>query len=141
MDWRRLAAIAVMAAFVTFPLSAVRGEEDHLEGYKVKDPNKFQPPETYTLDNQFGTANCQLKKAKFFLVQSEKNNGNDPRGGPAGHFVCYKATCTGGVPTSLTEVDDQFGTHSLESKKTKLVCVPADKHVCGDNELDTGGTM
>lgn len=140
MRLRHFTAAACVAGLVTLAVSAVQGEEDHLEGYKVKDPTKFQPSGTYTVDNQFGTATCQLKKAKFFLVQSEKNNGNDPRGGPAGHFVCYTAKCSGGLPTSNTELDDQFGTHTLEAKKTQLVCVPADEHVCGDGELDPGET-
>src|SRR5262249_18140411 len=67
---------------------------------------------------------CELKKTKFFFVRGEKNGGDDPRGGPAGKFVCYKAKCTGPLPGTVAETD-QFGAHSLETKKVKIICAPA----------------
>src|SRR5262245_20581206 len=66
-------------------------EQDHLKAYKIKDLNLVPAPASpVTVDNQFGSESCELKKPQFFLVQSEKNGGDDPRGGPAGDFVCYK---------------------------------------------------
>lgn len=104
--------------------AVVFGEDDHLVGYKVKDLNAVQPPGNYTMNTPFGTEVCTLKKAMFHLAPAEKNGGDDPRGGPVANFVCYKAKCTGPLP-STADLDDQFGAHALEIKKAKVVCVPA----------------
>jgi len=99
-------------------------EEDHLEGYTIKDLNHVAPPANpYTLNNQFGSESCELIKPLYFLVQSDKNAGDDPRGGPAGEFVCYKAKCSDSLFTT-TDRETQFGLHSLQAKKAKLVCLP-----------------
>lgn len=126
-----IAAVIVLAA-------PVLAERDHLKGYRVKDRNAVAPPaSSYLVDSQFGSDSCQLKKLTFFLVQSEKNGGDDPRSGPAGNFVCYKAKCTGPRPP-LTAGDSQFGVHSLEISKPRIVCLPFNEHLCGDATLDPG---
>lgn len=99
-------------------------EEDHIVGYLSKDLDKIQPGGTYTFTNGLGVTTCELKKAKFLFVRGEKNGGDDPRGGSAGKFVCYKAKCTGPLPGTPLE-NDQFGNHNLETKKLKIVCAPA----------------
>lgn len=114
-------------------------EEDHLVGMVVKDLDMVQPGPGFTLQTAEGTQTCELKKAKFRLLQAQKNGGDDPNGGPAGEFVCYKAKCTGTFAAGTTSAD-QFGTHSLQAKKTQLVCTPVDRPVCGDNDLDPGET-
>jgi hypothetical protein len=64
-----------------------------------------------------------LKKPKFLLMQGEKNGGDDPRGGQPGNFLCYKAKCTSA--SQIIPGEDQFAAdHSLELKKTQLVCAP-----------------
>lgn len=136
--WSR-GLIASLSSVMIVLASPGLAEEDHLKGYKVKDLNKVPGAAGVTVTNQFGNETCDLKKPQFFLVQSEKNGGNDPRGGPAGDFVCYKAKCTGPLPP-VTEADGQFGLHNLETKKAKLVCLPVDKDVCGDGDIDPGET-
>src|SRR5215475_2089848 len=117
----RVAAVVLIASGFVLA-EAARAEEDHLQGYRVKDLDRIHPTGTYTITGDFGTATCTLKKAKFFLMQGAKNGGDDPRGGPAGEFICYTATCSGGQPSGTFPVDDQFGTHTLEATKTQIVC-------------------
>src|SRR5207249_10585651 len=102
--------------------------------------NAVPVPPTVNLSNQFaGSGGCTLRNRPWlFLVQSEKNGGDDPRGGPAGHFVCYKGICpTVGTPPD-TQADSQFGLMNLKCGRPHIFCVPVDKYVCGDNELDPG---
>jgi hypothetical protein len=120
----RLLTVGAVASSVELRPARTAAEEDHLKGYKIKDLNQIAPPANpYTVTNQFGTETCELKKPQFLLVQSEKGGGDDPRGGQPGNFVCYKAKCTGPLPPVTTE-NSQFGTHSLETKKAKLMCLP-----------------
>lgn len=133
-----LASIMLIAATVIAGVDPASAEEDHLEGYKIKDLNRIVPPANpYVVSNQFGIESCELKRPLFFMVQSEKNGGDDPRGGATGELVCYKAKCTGSVPP-LVNAESQFGVHQLESKKAKLVCLPVDAGVCGDGDIDPG---
>lgn len=133
-----LAAAICIGVYLATPASG-RAEEDHLKGYKIKDLNQVVATNPVTVDNVFGSESCTLKKPQFFLVQGEKNSGDDARGGPAGDFVCYKAKCTGPVPPT-TDADSQFGVHKLQTVKAKLVCLPVNPHVCGDDQLDAGET-
>lgn len=130
--WRRWLLTALVTLSVSFltPTGAF-AEADHLEGYRIKDLNQVvAPANPYTIANQFGNESCELKKAQFFLVPSQKDGGDDPRAGLAEHFVCYKAKCSTVLPP-VTAANSQFGAHSLESKKAKLICLPVD--VCGNN--------
>lgn len=135
----RLLAGTVTICVSLLVASVGAAEEDHLEGYKIKDLNQVPAPDPIALANLFGSSGCKLKKAQFFLVQSEQAGGNDPRGGSPGHFVCYKATCTGPRPPATT-ADSQFALHVLETKRASLVCLPVDMDVCGDGELDPSET-
>jgi hypothetical protein len=127
--------LLIVAALI-LPRESV-AEEDQLVGIVVKDLDAVVPPGTFTVQTVEGAQTCELKKAKFRLLQAEKNGGDDPNGGPAGEFVCYKAKCTGPFFAGVT-VEDQFGAHDLEAKKTKLVCAPVDKPICGDGGIDPG---
>lgn len=138
MRFERLTVIVGSIGVLVLTAVVARGEQDHLEGFQAKDAAKFQPAGTHTVTTMFGGASCTLKKAKFLLTQGEKDGGDDSRGGPAGHFVCYAAKCSGGVATAPTELDDQFGTHTLQASKTKIVCLPANTHACGDGDVDPG---
>lgn len=119
---RVLLAGAVAIGAQLLVAGAARAEEDHLTGYKAKDLNKV-PGGIHTIDNRNGTLNCEFKKAAFHMVRSEKDAGDDPRGGVAKDYVCYKAKCTGGL-LSTQDADSQVGLHTLEAKKPKLVCLP-----------------
>jgi len=120
-------ALAVAAIVQCLAVSGARAaEEDHLVGFKVKE--KLKPSGVYNLTNgQYSPTTialgCELKKPFYLLVQGAKNGGDDPRGGPAGSFLCYKAKCSTGLTASGGE--DQFlASHTLEIKKTQLVCAP-----------------
>jgi hypothetical protein len=120
-------------------LASVAGAEaDHLQGYPVTDLAKIQPPGSYSIKGVYGTATCTLKKPKFFLMQVEKNAGDDPRGDLTPGFICYPARCTGGVPTGFVTAEDQFGTHTLKTRKTQIICAPANHRICGNGVVDPG---
>lgn len=122
---KRLALLgSIIVLLVGFSSQHASAEEDHIVGYLSKDLDKIQPGGIYTFTNGLGVTTCELKKAKFLFVRGEKNGGDDPRGGSAGKFVCYKAKCTGPSPGTPLE-NDQFGNHNLETKKLKIVCAPA----------------
>jgi hypothetical protein len=127
-----LAAMLCIGSDFLFACTA-RAEDDHLKGYTAKDLNQVPAsPNPLTLDNPFGTESCELKKPFLLLAASEKNGGDDPRSGPAGNFVCYKAKCSGALPP-ITDADSQFGLHQLQAKKAKVVCLPLDAlQVCGN---------
>lgn len=130
------AVIMVSGAVATSAIA----EQDHLNGYRIKDGNSVLPPANpYVLTTQFGNETCELKKPHLYLSQSEKAGGDDPRGGQAGDFVCYKARCTGPLPPTTDGVT-QFGTHSLQPKRTKVVCLPMNPVICGDGNVDPGET-
>jgi hypothetical protein len=138
MENSRWLARVLIVRIVVGGIGRATAEEDHLKGYKIKDLNRVLPAANpYALANAFGNDSCELKVPLFFLVQSEKNGGDDPRGGPAGDFVCYKAKCSSFLPP-VAQADSQFGVHQLESKKAKLVCLPVEAAVCGDGDVDPG---
>ena len=112
-------------------------ERDHLVGMVVKDLDGVRPGPGFTLATAEGTQTCELTRAKFRLLQAEKNAGDDPRGGPAGEFICYTARCAGQFADNTTS-EDQFGPHALHAKRTQLVCTPVDQPVCGDGDIDPG---
>jgi hypothetical protein len=129
-----LGIMTLVTATLVLTSTQARAEQDHLLGYKAKDLNAVPAPADVAVATMLTNGNCQLKKAKFMLLQAEKNGGDDPRGGAPGNFVCYKAKCAD-VPSPVT-ADTQFGTVSMESKKAHILCLPADADICGDNELD-----
>jgi hypothetical protein len=132
---RSLIALA-LAASTYLPVMA-RAEPDHLVGYRVRDNNNV-PGRTVVMTDQFGTHSCNLRGVRFFLVQGEKDGGDDPRGGPAGRFACYRARCQANPPP-ISAADSQFGVHSMQRIGSDgIVCLPVDTQVCGDNNLDPG---
>lgn len=124
VSWCLLGIAALLCA--ARPAAA---ENDHLTGYKIKEavtPYLSQ----HTLQDALGSGNCTLKKAKFYLTGAEKDAADDPRGGPAGDYICYTAKCDLPEPT-LPLKDDQLGSHALDAKKVKIVCLPADHCAAG----------
>jgi hypothetical protein len=131
---RSLGSVTIcLGASIMFATAAIAGQLDHLEGYKGKDLSAVKPPASNVVTNGFGSGTCTLTKAQFLLAPSVKDNGDDPRGGVVGSFVCYKAKCTGPLPAN-TNAGTQFGSTTFASKKAQLVCLPAT--VCGDNVVE-----
>jgi hypothetical protein len=111
------------------PLGALT-ESDHLECYKVKDP---QAKAKYTADLGGLTMEpgCKVKvPAVMACIPATKTNVTpDPpgRGGTGtvpNAFGCYKVKCAKeSLPT--LELNDQFGKRVVTPKKAKLLCAPA----------------
>ena len=128
-------AALLIASMSILPVQS-SAEQDYLIGSLVRDLDAIAPG-AVTMETAEGVQVCELRKARFRLLQAEKNGGDDLNGGPAGEFVCYNAKCTGPFADAVT-VRDQFGVHDLDAKVTKIVCAPVDKAVCGDGEIDAG---
>jgi hypothetical protein len=121
--WTGAMCAGLTALAMLMPGAPVRAEMDHLTGYKVKDAAPKAVVPHFIQD--YSGRNCILSKVMFFLAQSERDAADDPRGGPAGSFICYKAKCDSTMPT-LPAQEDEHGTHPLTAKKVKIVCLPVD---------------
>jgi hypothetical protein len=130
-----LVALASIVIFIGPP--AAFAERDHLVGMVVNDLDDVRPGPGFTLETVEGTQTCELGTAKFRLLQAERDGADDPSGGPAGEFICYRARCGGLFSENVTSAD-QFGPHALHAKRTQLVCTPVDRSVCGDGDIDPG---
>jgi hypothetical protein len=142
---RQLASGALAGCLCLLFATTAVAEQDHLLGYKVKGVEKLKPGTTHVLTTEFsedlGPHNCEVKgRVKFFLTQAEKDGGDDPRGGPAGHFACYKAKCSGMVPLEV-HVDHQLGQETYLPKKVQILCLPVDTRVCGDCDDNASCTL
>ncbi len=121
-------ALSVALAAATAPGYAPAQVADHLECYGVKDP---QAKATYTVDLA-GLApepGCVVKvPAKLLCVATAKTNVTPTppgagAGDPAGRYLCYKVKCQKGVRPPVSS-NDQFGTRTLEPRRSKLLCAP-----------------
>jgi hypothetical protein len=134
---RVLLAAAVALAAQLLAAGAGMAEQDHMKGYKSKDLNKVVGG-IHSFADRYGTDNCELKKPAFLMVRSEKDAGDDPRGGVAKDYVCYKAKCAGGL-LPVQDASSQVGVHSMEAKKPQLVCLPVGLcELGGDNTACQG---
>lgn len=120
--WPWMAATLV-AASVLLPAGRAAAEQDHLTCYKIN--GSIQPKAAIHLSDQFGSSDCTVGKESVLCVQSEKNAGDDPRGGVAGSFVCYSVSCKGDLPSVLA-VQDQFSQRVIALGKPNLVCTPVE---------------
>jgi len=130
--------ILVLFAGASFTAAqVVVSEHDHLKCYTI---NHLQPVEphlrTVRLRNQFRKERCQIEiPATHFCVETIKrldsaDDGNDPRGGPAGHFLCYNISdceVEEGVASQKALAIDQFGQWPIRVRRAKQVCTPVDK--------------
>jgi hypothetical protein len=77
-------------------------------------------------------------------VQTEKDQGDDPRGGPAGDFLCYEIRCQRHQPPATPSIEDQFGHRPVRLRDPKFVCTPAERlpvgppTPCGSALCDAG---
>ena len=104
--------------------------DDHLQCYKVKDP---QAKSVYTadLDGLTVAPGCMIKvPAKLACVPASKSNVNPPApeaggtGTPNVSF-CYKVKCPKAALPALSGVD-QFGRRTVSPVTTKYVCAPVE---------------
>jgi len=128
------AVLFVGASFTAAQI--VVSEHDHLKCYTIR---HLQPVEPHLLTvellNQFRRERCQIEvPATRFCVETIKridpnDDGNDPRGGPAGHFLCYDiSSCEEErVASQKALANDQFGSWPIQVRRAKQVCTPVDK--------------
>jgi hypothetical protein len=105
---------------------------DHLECYKIKD---FQPKKKYTANltpeqTQFlAQTGCEIKvPAKHLCIDVEKTNvvpapPNVIGGQTTRNYLCYKLKCP--KQEFPIQVEDQFGSRTVNVKKPDRLCAPA----------------
>ncbi|MFN8543653.1 MAG: hypothetical protein U0807_05540 [Candidatus Binatia bacterium] len=102
--------------------SGVMAETDFLVGYKLSKAPKVIGAATAVSD-ALAAQSCTFGKAQYLLVAGEFANGDDPRGGVPGRYVCFKAKCDQ-KPTLPVPLDTQMGTFTATAITTKLICAP-----------------
>jgi hypothetical protein len=149
--WLLFTAILSGASLLALPsvgfASPIPAQADHLKCYSVKDPN---PQKTRQVVLQTPQLNhfeeCTVStRASFMCLDAIKNNGDDPRGGPAGDYLCYKLReCKPPIKQNLF-VDDQFGQRVVTLEKAQYLCTPTQKTLapppCGDDLAPTCGGL
>jgi len=124
---RLLAGSIAMLAYAAS--ATAQPATDHLKCFKVKES---QAKTTYTADlsGHVTESGCTIKfPAAMACVPSSKANVQPTPTGGGGTgipnaFGCYKIKCPKGTPPPL-QLDDQFGSRSVEVIKSKLLCAPA----------------
>ena len=99
---------------------------NHMACYQVKDlktPAKFNNSGVYTIVNQVGAGTVTKCKPKFLCVPTIKDA--NPILDASLHYLCYQ--CKGTAPIVNYGTSDQFGMLTLQLKKFKLLCNPAEK--------------
>ena len=109
---------------------------DHLQGHLVSGPNVKVANLTVT-NSQFGTLKLDIVKPDILMVPTLKsldpNKLPEPLTDPVvDHFQCYKAKRSKGSPKFQkilgVNVQDQFGTATLDLLKPIRLCAPANKN-------------
>ena len=103
--------------------------ENHVTCYALKDSSpraKYQ----VTLTNSAGSQTCTLRTpARFACVSTAVSMvtpppaGDVPHASASGAFLCYRAKCA--PPSSITNVEDQFGRRVVKFKGARFICGPA----------------
>lgn len=99
---------------------------NHLACYQVKDlkiPAKFANTGTYAYANQVDAGTATKCKPKLLCVPTVKDL--NPILAPNDHYICYQ--CKGTQPAITYGVSDQFGFITVQTKKLKFLCNPAQK--------------
>jgi len=125
VDARKLVALCAPAA-ATHP--------DHLTAYQLEAP-KIIARRNLTVTDQFGSVVVDAIKTDRLLVPSAKSLVGPPSlptDPGVDHFLCYRVKRAKGaakfVPIPGVAVTDQFGTFTVELKKVRHLCAPADKN-------------
>ena len=124
----RLGGLLVLCMTWALP-AAAQPVRDHLECYKVKDP---QPKARYTADVAGLTAEpgCTIKvPATMVCVPASKTSVQPapPGGGATGTpnaFGCYKVKCPAASLPAF-RLNDQFGSRSVTPIASRLLCAPS----------------
>ncbi len=144
---KALLALFAIGFALSFNVSETQAQLfDHLECYRVKDPNKFDALVTLTPEQipfAVDTA-CKVKlKAKEMCIPVEKSAVFTDAPGPGvtpspltgqplvNDFLCYKMKCfKPAIALPPINTADQFSTRQLTKFRAKRICVPALKN-CG----------
>jgi hypothetical protein len=118
----------LIASLVLFVTAGAEPVADHLECYKVKDP---QAKATYTADlgGLVAEPGCLIKvPAKLACVPATKANVQPTPPGVGGTgtpnaFGCYKIKCPKATLPPFA-LNDQFGSRSVTPTAPKLLCAP-----------------
>jgi hypothetical protein len=103
-------------------------EDNHLEGYQIRQSPPFVPVADQHVTNQFGTISVKVIKPDLALVPTAKSLVGPP---PAltpptiDHFKCYRVKGSANRVEGV-KVDDEFGTLTIDVIKPLRLCVPAD---------------
>ena len=126
---RKALVITAAAAFAfmawTTKASAVLPTGNHLACYQVKDlktPAKFDNSGTYTYANAVDSGSATKCKPKFLCVPTVKNS--NPILDATLNYLCYQ--CKGTQPAVTFGASDQFGFLTVQTKKFKFLCNPAE---------------
>jgi hypothetical protein len=133
--WFLVATILCAGASFT-AAQIVDPEPDHLKCYTIRHLQPVDPQlRTVELRNQFRKERCQIEvPARRFCVETVKrigpnDPGDDPLGGPAGHFLCYNINdCEEErVASQKALAIDQFGQWPIQVRRAQQVCTPVNK--------------
>ena len=121
-----LMTAAAAFAFVTWTTAASAiPTGNHLACYQVKDlktPAKFDNSGTYAYSNAVDSGSATKCKPKFLCVPTVK--ASNPILDPTLNYLCYQ--CKGTQPAITYATSDQFGQLTVQTKKFKFLCNPAD---------------
>lgn len=125
---KKLALGAAAFAFVGWASSASAQIPvgNHLACYQVKDlktPAKFNNSGSYTYANQVDAGTATKCKPKFLCVPTVKDS--NPIIDASLDYICYQ--CKGTAPAVTYGISDQFGFITVQTKKFKFLCNPAEK--------------
>jgi hypothetical protein len=121
-------ASAIVVVSITLAATASAQIADHLECYKVRDP---QAKTSYTADlgGLVAEPGCLIRvPAKMACVPSTKTNVQPTPPGTGGSgtpnaFGCYKIKCPKSALPAVA-LNDQFGSRSVTPITPKLLCAP-----------------
>jgi hypothetical protein len=98
---------------------------NHLACYQAKDlkiPAKFVSPASITFANAVSAGSASKCKPKFLCVPTVKDSA--PILNASHNYICYQ--CKGDKPAVTFGVSDQFGFITVQTKKLKFICNPAE---------------
>ncbi len=108
---------------------------DHLTDFRIKRTTPFATVAAQHVTDQFGSLTIDVKRPYTLQVPSAKSLSAPPAAptSPAvDHFQCYKIRITRGTSkfAAVTGVtaQDQFGTITVDVKRPKRFCAPANKN-------------
>jgi hypothetical protein len=112
------------------PAAAGAASPDGLTCYKYgKDLNDGLFVTSASIDHYLlAPRDCEIGKPALHCTQTIVDNDDDPNGGPAGDFVCYKLKCADPSADSYGVASvTQFGAHLGDIKTKKpMLCVPVE---------------